>query len=120
MISLKWRPFNVSLKHFKKWQDQTFGERSDGFATTGVGISVFIHDETIEDAHTVAAEWSSLTEEGEALKLAEPDYLANAIVAGKQAVLEKDWGQMTIAERKLVVGLPLNESDKNWLIQTYG
>lgn len=121
MINLIWRPFQVDLQDFKRWMDNTFNERSDGFATNDTGISVFIHDETEEDINALQAAWDALNEENEATKLLRPAKLETAFINAKNAIIGINrWSDMNSVQRKIVIGLSLTYEEQDQLIELYG
>lgn len=120
MISLEWRPFSVDLASFKTWMDNEFAERSDGIVTTDTGIDVSIFDTVVDDVATVTTKWNSLTAEEEAVKLSRPQRLLSALANARNSILETPlWKDITTRERKVLIGIPLDFADEEWVLETY-
>jgi hypothetical protein len=114
-IQKDWKLYNVYLPTLHIWLTENAGS---GYRGMSADLNLRIHFEEqpgYEIEGAIDMEWDSLTEEGEAAKC---DRIA-AEAEARDAILNIDWGDMIVAERKIVLNRPITEDDRIALLVKY-
>lgn len=72
---------------------------------------------TVAERERITTYYLSLTDAGEQTKINRPTLLTQAILRTKEALPPKRYDDLTILERKLILGLPLTTDEENTLIE---
>ena len=110
-IDLTWKEFNVSLDAVHAWLKANAGSRYCG-TQAHTKLEVWFNEKpeasVIEAIHKYWEKISAKSKEAKSY-ISAADHKAK-IESLKQGILSKDWSEMSLAERKLVMGMtPTNE-----------
>lgn len=104
-IELQWKEFKVSLVNLEKHLRENFQTYVGNQASSK--LELFFSEEPLqEDKDYIADYWESL----DGSDYVSESEVKQAIEALKAGLITKSWDQMSVAERKIVVGqIPTNE-----------
>lgn len=116
MINLEKKSFPVDIASLDAQVKSIAGSKYKGLVSSGVLSLNFSEDPTQEELNSIGAYWSGLTEAGEAAKLTLASRkigqdLVSHLNSKKTACASKTWDQMSVAERKLVMGASMTEAE---------
>lgn len=110
-IKLNWKEFNVDLNLVESWFRANAGEAYSGNSADSVLTLWFTAEPVQETQDAINSYWDSITAESEEATSYLPQAeITAAIEAAKTALLSKSWDEMSLPERKLVLGqIPTRE-----------
>ena len=114
-----WHEFRVHLSSLNDWLKANAGESYKGMSADSKLTIWFEAELSAEILAAVDAKWDGLTAEAEGAKLDLDAKLADAELAAKEALLTADLSTLIIAERKLLMNMPLNDEDRANLLAKY-
>lgn len=103
-INLSWKEFNVNLlevsTHIKATYPACLGSSADYYLTLW-----FSEEPSEADKTAIQAYWDSIDEESsEATSYLPATAITDAISSLKTGMLSKEWADMSVAERKILLG----------------
>lgn len=114
-LELKWKDHSVDLGTFDSWvksvEPSCCGNSADSKLTLW-----FMEELSEESKALIEAKWDSLTEEEETAKIAHREKKQKAVELAKQNLLTASLSKLSVAERKLLMSMPLTEEDKEALV----
>lgn len=119
---LQWKPFKIHLKSLRDYISECCPNTDGIVANEDWDYFEIVEkvDLSPEEINKIQTYYDSLTESGELEKLNYPQILSDAIINCKNFLLEKSYDSMTVAEKKLLLGIKLTKDDEMSIIQTYG
>lgn len=118
-IEKDWHEFNVFLPDLHAWLNEN---AVSGYCGMSADSNLRIHFTEMPSPELevdIDIKWDALTEEGEAAKWTHYDALSAAEAAAREAILTADWNDMIPAERKIAMGRPLDDSDREAILLKY-
>lgn len=117
-IVKEWKSFRVYLPGLRDWLQENVG--TNFVLAADSAMTIWFEEQPgyeVEDA--IHAEWSLLTEEGEAAKWELFEAREAVVETARTALLTADLTTTIPAERKLLMGMTLSDDDKDNLILKY-
>lgn len=118
-IVKSWKDFRVFLPSFHSWLSDNVGANYKGCSADYALTLWFEEQPGYEVEGAIDALWESLTEVGEQIKWDLHEARNAAVESAKAALLTADLMQTIPAERKMLMGLPLTDEDKDALLVKY-
>jgi len=104
-LDLAWHEFNVSLPMFNTWIKELEGNNYLGMSADSKLSVWFTNKPSTENLYEIEAKWHGLSESSEEVQsYVSQDTIRNKIEELRLGLIEKDWDDMTVAERKIVLG----------------
>jgi hypothetical protein len=114
-ISYSWKPFAIDLKSIDNWMKGHFLNYVGLSARNDIAFH-FSEEPSQQMIDLIKEKWDSLTEEEETAKIAHREKKQKAVELAKQNLLTASLSKLSVAERKLLMSMPLTEEDKETLV----
>jgi hypothetical protein len=114
-LRLEWKSHDVDLAAFHAWALKTVPSYCGSSADYALTLW-FTEEPSEEIKAAIEAKWNSLTEEEESAKIAHREKKQKAVEIAKQNLLTGSLSKLSVAERKLLMSMPLTEEDKEALV----
>lgn len=102
-IKLEWKSFNLCLESVEAWMKLNCGENYVG-NSADYALTLWFKEEP-ENKDDILAYWELLDEESDEAKAYVPAASIQAKIEElKEGLLSKSWDEMSVAERKLMMG----------------
>ena len=120
-LSFDWKPFRVSLPSLHALLQQNADVTKYCGLSADYRLTIHFQEEIVDEfiLQDINSMWDDLTEEGEAAKWMLYSNRNAAIEAAKAALLTASFDSLIPAERKLLLGMSLDDSDKDALLVKY-
>lgn len=111
-IELEWKEHNVNLDAVHSWMQENAGEQYCGMSSHSKLVVHFKEKPSSEEEQACRDYWEGLDEESEeAGSYASAEDIKAASDAMRAGLVSKTWDQMSAAERKMVLGLPVSRQE---------
>lgn len=118
-IVKEWQSFQIHLPVLEAWLKANAGEHYTG-NSADISFTMWFSEEPSEGIKSaITAQWESLTEQGEAAKITLYENRNKAVEDAKVALLTALFDDLIVAERKLILNLPLTTDDLDALLVKY-
>lgn len=118
-IVKEWKSYEVHLPALEAWLKTNAGASYRGNSADAV-FTLWFEDEPSEEIKlAIDSQWDALTEEGEVAKIHLAADREAAIAAARAALLTASFDSLIPAERKLWMGVALDETDKDAILAKY-
>ena len=115
-IIKQWQSFRIYLPDLDAWLKDLGGENYVGNSADAQFTMWFTEQPGYEAEGAVEDYWASLTEEGEYAKWALYTFRNAAVEDAREALLTAAFDDLIPAERKILLGMPLSDSDKDAIL----
>jgi len=104
-LDLSWHEFNVSLPMFNAWIKELENSNYLGMSADAKLSVWFTNKPSAENLYEIEAKWHGLSESSEeAVAYVSYQTIRNKIEELKVGLVSKGWDEMSVAERKIVLG----------------
>ena len=120
-MQFNWKSFRIHLPSFKKFLDENVQE-ADGILATVQGFSILSKPNQIiqeQSNNIIINYYNNLEETLETKRFNRDIKFPSALVSKKESMVDKDWSEMTTVERRIVLGLTLEESEIDDIITEF-
>jgi hypothetical protein len=115
-IQIEWKAHPIDLNALEEWLKGNAGEHYCGNSADSKLKLHFSEEPSQETIDLIKEKWDSLTEEEETAKIAHREKKQKAVELAKQNLLTASLSKLSVAERKLLMSMPLTEEDKEALV----
>jgi hypothetical protein len=114
-VRLEWKSYKVDLSSFHMWALKELPSYCGSSADYALTMW-FAEQPSQETVDLIKEKWDSLTEEEETAKILHAEKKQKAVELAKQNLLTAALSELSVAERKLLMSMPLTEEDKEALV----
>jgi len=119
-IKLNWKKFKVHLPDAEDYFKMAAGSIYVGNSASGQELSLWFTEDPSENVRLIIeAFWDGLSEGAEAKKISHSDSLKKAEEFAKENIINVDFSNMIIAEKKIFMGRALSKEDRESLLIKY-
>ena len=112
----EWKEFRVYLPDLRSQIQEIAGECFNGFSADHALTLWFTEEPSGSDITSIDSHWDALTELGETAKWTLYDNRLAAVEDARIGLLTASFNDLIPAERKLLLGLPLSDDDKDAIL----
>ena len=119
-MRLPWKSFQIDLSSFSKYLIDNI-PAADGIVADETGLTI-IEKEPFDSSiiQLINNHYNLLNEQDEFIKINRPVLLKNSIAQCKSLIVNKSYDDLSVIEKKLLIGVDLSSEDENELIGLYG
>jgi hypothetical protein len=119
-IKLTWKTFKVHMPDAEAYFRMSAGQHYAGNSASVDDLTLWFTKEPSEDTKLVIeAFWDGLSEAKEKVKVEQAQKLDRAEALARENIVNVDFPDMIVAEKKIFMGRPLSKEDREALLAKY-
>lgn len=119
-LKLSWKPFKVHMPAAEAYFRGACGYSYVGNSATESELTLWFSEKPSEQVELLALSfWDSLSEKAESAKIEHAKKLAKAEALARENIINVDFPDMIVAEKKIFMNRPLTDEDREALLAKY-